>query len=73
MKDIFIVLTSTGTTLSKIIKSYTKDEFAHISISLDRELQEMYSFGRLNPYNPFFGGFIREYIDKGTFKRFYKR
>lgn len=31
----------------------------------------MYSFGRLNPYNPFWGGFVHESIDKGTFKRFY--
>lgn len=30
----------------------------------------MYSFGRLNPYNPFLGGFVHEYTDKGTFKRF---
>ena len=72
MKNIYIVLTSTGTTLSKIIRLYTKDEFAHSSISLDKELQEMYSFGRLYAYNPFTGGFIHEYIDKGTFKRFYK-
>lgn len=72
MKKIYIVLTHTGTTLSKIIKSYTKDEFSHVSISLDVELNEMYSFGRLNPYNPFWGGFIHEYINKGTFKRFYK-
>ena len=32
----------------------------------------MYSFGRLNPYNPFWGGFIHEGINKGTFKRFKK-
>ena len=24
----------------------------------------------MNPYNPFIGGFVHEYIDKGTFKRF---
>ena len=72
MKKIYIVLTHTGTTLSKIIKAYTKDEFSHVSIALDSELQEMYSFGRLHPYNPFWGGFVHEYIDKGTFKRFYK-
>lgn len=72
MKKIYIVLTHTGTILSKIIKSYTKDEFSHSSIALDNELKEMYSFGRLNPYNPFLGGFVHEYIDKGTFKRFYK-
>lgn len=72
MKKIYIVLTHTGTILSKIIKSYTKDEFSHISIALDRQLQEMYSFGRLHSYNPFWGGFVHEYIDKGTYKRFYK-
>ncbi len=30
----------------------------------------MYSFGRLNPYNPLFGGFVQESPDFGTFKRF---
>lgn len=72
MKQIYIVLTHTGTVLSQIIKKYTKDEFSHASIALDIELKEMYSFGRLNPYNPFWGGFVHEYIDKGTFKRFYR-
>lgn len=72
MKKVYIVLTHTGTTLSRIIKSFTKDEFSHVSISLDINLNEMYSFGRLNPYNPFWGGFVHEYINKGTFKRFYK-
>lgn len=72
MKKIYIVLTHTGTTLSKVIKGFTKDEFSHVSISLDAKLNEMYSFGRLNPYNPFWGGFVHEYINKGTFKRFYK-
>ena len=32
----------------------------------------MYSFGRLNPYNPFWGGFVHEGINSGTFKRFKK-
>ena len=70
MKRIYIILTHTGTLLSKIIKMYTKDEFSHVSISLDIELKQMYSFGRLNPYNPFWGGFIHERVNSGTFKRF---
>ena len=70
MKRIYIVLTHTGTSLSKFIKIYTKDEFSHVSIALDDKLKQMYSFGRLNPYNPFIGGFVHAYIDKGTFKRF---
>lgn len=70
MKNIYIVLTHTGTVLSNIVKSYTKYEYSHISIALDENLDRMYSFGRLNPYNPFWAGFVHEYINKGTFKRF---
>ena len=70
MKKIYIVLTYTGTLLSRIIKKYTKDEYSHASISLDVELNQMYSFGRLNPYNPFIGGFVHEGLNRGTFKRF---
>lgn len=72
MKKIYIILTHTGTILSKIIKYYTGDEFSHISIALDADLEEMYSFGRLHAYNPILGGFVHEHINKGTFKRFKK-
>lgn len=72
MKEIYIILTYTGTVLSKLIRIATKDEFSHVSISLDQNLSEMYSFGRINPYNPFFGGFVHESPLNGTFKRFEK-
>lgn len=72
MKKIYIILTYTGTMLSKIIKYYTGDEFSHVSIALDSQLRKMYSFGRLNPYNPFWGGFVHERINSGTLKRFSK-
>ena len=71
MKKIYIVLTHTGTLLSRLIKNYTRAEFSHVSIALDIELKEMYSFGRLHPYNAFIGGFVHEYVNQGTFKRFY--
>ena len=70
MKKVYIILTHTGTALSTIIRCWTKDEFSHISIALDADLEEMYSFGRLNPYNPFWGSFVHEHINRGTFKRF---
>ena len=72
MKQIYIILTSTGTLLSRIIRLYTHDEFSHVSISLSLDMSQMYSFGRLYAYNPFIGGFVHEYIHKGTFKRFSK-
>ena len=70
VQKIYIVLTYTGTILSKAVKVYTRKKYSHISIALDKELKEMYSFGRLNPYNPFIGGFVHESINSGTFKRF---
>lgn len=69
---IYIILSYTGAILSKLIRLKTGDEFCHISIALDKDLQKMYSFGRLHPYNPFWGGFVHEGIDHGTFKRFKK-
>lgn len=71
-KKIYIVLTYTGTILSKVIRAYTGAEYCHVSLSLDKRLNKMYSFGRLNPYNPFIGGFVHEGINIGTFKRFKK-
>jgi len=69
-RNIYIVLTYTGTILSKIIRLYTGAEYCHVSLSLDKKLHKMYSFGRLNAYNPFVGGFVHEGINVGTFKRF---
>ena len=72
MKKIYIVLTYTGTVISKMIKKYTKDEFCHSSIALDRGLNEMYSFGRIYTFTPLIAGFVHENIHSGTFKKFYK-
>lgn len=68
--EVYIVLTKTGTILSKIVKLIKRHKYTHVSISLDQELSKMYSFGRINPYNPFKGGFVHEGINEGTFKRF---
>ena len=72
LKKIYIVLTYSGTNLSKIIKNWTKDEFSHVSIALDEDLHEMYSFGRLHPYNPFWAGLVHEVPNEGTYKRFFR-
>ncbi|MBQ3507948.1 MAG: hypothetical protein IJA91_05295 [Clostridia bacterium] len=69
-KKVYIVLSQTGTILSRILKLITKDTYNHSSIALTEDLQTMYSFGRLHPYNPFHGGFVQESPAYGTFKRF---
>ena len=69
-KQIYIVLSQTGSILSKLLKKITQAEYNHVSISLSADLQPMYSFGRRHPYNPFWGGFVQEFPHVGTFKRF---
>ena len=69
---IYIIVSFTGTILSRIVKLWTHKKYSHASISLDKKLNKMYSFGRKNPYNPFFGSFVHESPKWGTFKRFKK-
>lgn len=69
-KQIYIVISQTGTILSRILKAITGAEYNHASLSLVSDLKTLYSFGRLNPYNPFLGGFVVESPYFGTFKRF---
>lgn len=71
-KQIYIVLSQTGTVLSRLLHTITKKEFNHSSISLNPELTRMYSFGRRNAYNPFWAGYVKESPYFGTFKRFPK-
>ncbi len=69
-KKVYIILSQTGTILSRILKLITRAPYNHSSIALTEDLQTMYSFGRTNPYNPFHGGFVQESPTHGTFKRF---
>lgn len=69
MKDrcIYIVLTRTNTVLSNLISFIKNDEYTHASISLDKDLKTMYSFGRKQAYNPFVGCFVKEDFYEGVF------
>ncbi|PFA62168.1 hypothetical protein CN378_21375 [Bacillus sp. AFS015802] len=69
-KYIYILLTDTGTLFTKSIKKYTKAPYNHASISFDRELNELYSFGRKHPSNPINGGFVKEDIFQGTYSKY---
>lgn len=69
-RQLYIVISQTGTLLSRLLKLITGAEYNHASLSVSADLEQMYSFGRLHPYNPFWGGFVMESPHKGTFKRF---
>ena len=67
MAKIYVVITKTGTVVSKAIRLCTNN---HVSLSFDPSLEKMYSFGRLFPSSPIPGGFVQEGKSCGFFWRF---
>lgn len=72
MKSIYVVISETKSILSRIITRVTGDKFTHASVSLEENLDIMYSFGRIWANNPFIGGFVKESVSFGTMKKFRK-
>lgn len=70
MKKIYIILTQSGTFISKLLKFFSKKPLNHASLALDKSLYEFYSFGRKVPRNPFIGGFVIEHTNTGVFEIF---
>ncbi len=67
---VFIVLSQSGSFVSRCLKLITRDDFNHVSIALNEQPDVMYSFGRRYCYYPFWSGFVEESTNFGTFKRF---
>lgn len=70
MKSVYLVFTATGTLISKCIGLYTKAKYNHVSLCLDSEINEFYSFGRKIRWFPLIGGFVIEHVDSGIYKAF---
>lgn len=60
MREIYVILTQPDSVVARFLKIFTRDEYNHSSICLDKNFTEFYSFGRLKLSNPFIGGFIKE-------------
>lgn len=69
-KRIYIVLSQSGTLFSKVIRCYTGDPYNHASIAFDKDLTEMYSFGRKKRFNVCDNGFVKENFDTGLYRFF---
>ena len=68
-KEVYILLTKTATVPSKVIHFFKRMPYVHVSIALDENLYELYSFARKTVHNPFNCGFIDEDINSGIFGR----
>ena len=68
---LFIVLSNTGTWLSRSIGYVTKSSYTHVSLSFDNKFDNMYSFARKNPNNPFNAGLTVENINNVVYSNPY--
>lgn len=69
MKNIYVMFSHTGTNFSKVLKIYTGREYTHVSISMDKEMKKLYSFGRTSTKeNPMSARFVKEDIYRGVYK-----
>ncbi len=72
MRNVYIVISQTGTLTSGVIQYVTKGKYCHTSVSLEPSLARMYSFGRRYSFTPLFGGYVRESPTTGVFQRYPK-
>ncbi len=70
MKYVYVVVSQTGSLVCRAISKFTGERYAHVSLSLEDDLSEMYSFGRVYACTPVIGGFVKESASFGTMKRF---
>ena len=67
-KNIYIMISQTGTSCSKIFELFTRAPYNHASIALDEDLNSLYSFARQNLYIPIIAGFVKEDVNEGIYK-----
>lgn len=72
MKKIYILLMHTNTNPSKFVKLMTRHEYSHVAISLEKECNKIYSFGRRKPRSIIGAGFSIERKNGEFFKIFNK-
>ena len=51
-KYVYVVISRTPTSTGKIVRKFLKEKYNHASISLDKNLIQMYSFCRFSISNP---------------------
>lgn len=69
MKNLYIVISRTHTTIGWFIRKMTGYQYNHVSVSFNQNLIPLYSYARYHRNHPFYGGFVEEswlrYIQKG--------
>ena len=72
MNKIYIVLMRTNTFVEKGVRFFTRYQYGHVAISLNKDCKSLYSYGRRKVHSILFGGFTEEKQDGPFFTYFNK-
>ncbi len=72
MQSIYLILMHSNTLPSKIIKAFTGYPYSHVALSLERNCDVIYSFGRRKVHSILNGGFTAEHKHGAFFTCFNK-
>lgn len=69
MPNVYLLLSRTDTLFARAMHGLTGNRYTHVSLALDRDLEQMYSFARRYEIAPLPAGFIRENLYDGVYGR----
>jgi hypothetical protein len=67
--NVYIMISQTPTKFGGYIRRFGKIKYNHASIAFDHQLNELYSFGRMQNNNPMGAGLVREYVERFTLRK----
>lgn len=63
-KKLYVMISRTNTKMGNFIRFFTRYDYNHVSLSLDKELKSFVSFARIVQDAPLYGGFVTESFER---------
>ena len=63
-KKLYVMISKTNTKMGNFIRFFTRYDYNHVSLSLDKELKSFVSFARIVQDAPLYGGFVTESFER---------
>ncbi|MGI6239235.1 MAG: hypothetical protein ACOYI5_06380 [Christensenellales bacterium] len=57
---VYVMFSATDCAVGRFIRRMTRSKYNHVSVSLDPDMQSLYSFARYHETAPFYAGFVEE-------------
>ncbi len=66
MRNIYVAFLASNYKTGELIRFFTRAKYNHVALALEEDMNTLYSFSRLNYYEPFTAGFTQETLARYT-------